>query len=70
MRAAPFLMPFTIRSDEPVTHEHVLPQPDGALVAEVHRVSGLREMRARHLVAAPARELQARAAHHALLGLM
>ncbi|GGO41654.1 hypothetical protein ABT039_28265 [Streptomyces lasiicapitis] len=70
MSAAPFTMPFTVRSDEPVTHEHVLPQPDGALVAEVHRVSGLRGMRNGRLVASPARELRARAAHHALLGLV
>ncbi|GHC83163.1 hypothetical protein [Streptomyces flavofungini] len=39
MRAAPFPMRFTARSDEPATQEHVLTPPDGAHAAEVHGVS-------------------------------
>ncbi|MFC9995089.1 acyl-CoA thioesterase [Nocardia sp. NPDC127526] len=49
--------------------EHVLRKPDGTLVAEVTSVSGLLDMRTRRLVADPAKELRARAADPALLGL-
>ncbi|SUB47769.1 acyl-CoA thioesterase [Nocardia brasiliensis] len=49
--------------------EHTLTKPDGTLVAEVHSVSGLLDMRTRRMVADPARELRSRATDPALLGL-
>ncbi|WP_245745749.1 acyl-CoA thioesterase [Nocardia altamirensis] len=49
--------------------EHTLRKPDGTLVAEVHSVSGLLDMRTRRLVVDPGQQLRARATNPELLGL-